>query len=409
MTFLRSTPANLFFKDTECRYLFISDVRTFFPYGEGQEEDVLGKTDLEIWSSEEQARFYYEQDQKVLATGKGTGYITEVPRKDGTAYYQIKKNPVVLEGKIIGIVGLIGDITERVRLEKQAENWAVHDELTGLYNRNYLKVKGAEQLKGAIMPITIIMGDCNYLKRVNDAYGHEYGDLLLEGTRDTLIMIGVSTVFAYLIGLPLGVLLSISQPHGIWPHKWFNRILGWIINVGRSLPFIILMIAIMDFTKLIVGTKLGVPGAIVPLVVSAAPFIARMVETSLNEVDAGVVEAAQSMGASTLQIVWKVYLPEAKPCLILGGAISLVTILAYTAIAGTVGAGGLGDIAVRYGHQRGITSVMWVTVVFLIILVQVVQLIFNWLSRRIDKRLDQPSGAKKSGPLDLLPRFAHTK
>lgn len=241
------------------------------------------------------------------------------------------------------------------------------------------------------------------------AFWAEYGELLLEGTRDTLIMIGVSTVFAYLIGLPLGVLLSISQPHGIWPHKWFNRILGWIINVGRSLPFIILMIAIMDFTKLIVGTKLGVPGAIVPLVVSAAPFIARMVETSLNEVDAGVVEAAQSMGASTLQIVWKVYLPEAQPSLILGGAISLVTILAYTAIAGTVGAGGLGDIAVRYGHQRGITSVMWVTVVFLIILVQVVQLIFNWLSRRIDKRLDQPSGAKKSGPLDLLARFAHTK
>ena len=122
-----------------------------------------------------------------------------------------------------------------------------------------------------------------------------------------------------------------------------------------------------------------------------------------------MVEAAQSMGASTLQIVWKVYLPEAKPSLILGGAISLVTILAYTAIAGTVGAGGLGDIAVRYGHQRGITSVMGVTVVFLIILVQVVQLIFNWLSRRIDKRLDQPSGAKKSGPLDLLARFAHTK
>lgn len=180
MTFLRSTPANLFFKDTECRYLFVSDSRTFFPYGEGQEEDVLGKTDLEIWGNKEQARFYYEQDQKVLATGKGTSFITEVPREDGTAYYQIKKNPVVLEGKIIGIVGLIGDITERVRLEKQAQNWAIHDELTGLYNRNYLKVKGAEQLKGAIMPITIIMGDCNYLKRVNDAYGHEYGDLLLK-------------------------------------------------------------------------------------------------------------------------------------------------------------------------------------------------------------------------------------
>ena len=232
---------------------------------------------------------------------------------------------------------------------------------------------------------------------------------LLFAVWETLYVTVVATLFAYVIGLPLGVLLSITQPHGIWPHKWLNRILGWIINVGRSLPFIILMIAIMPFTKALVGTKIGVPGAIVPLVVSAAPFIARMVETSLAEVDAGVVEAAQSMGASTLQIVWKVYLPEAKPSLILGGAISLVTILAYTAIAGTVGAGGLGDIAVRYGHQRGITSVMWVTVVFLIILVQVVQLIFNWLSRRIDKRLDQPSGAKKSGPLDLLARFAHTK
>ena len=246
------------------------------------------------------------------------------------------------------------------------------------------------------------------LETISQFWG-QYGGLLLEGTRDTLIMVFISTLFAYVIGLPLGVLLSITQPHGIWPHKWLNRVLGWIINVGRSLPFIILMIAIMPFTKALVGTKIGVPGAIVPLVVSAAPFIARMVETSLAEVDAGVVEAAQSMGASTLQIVWKVYLPEAKPSLILGGAISLVTILAYTAIAGTVGAGGLGDIAVRYGHQRGITSVMWVTVVFLIILVQVVQLIFNWLSRRIDKRLDQPSGAKKSGPLDLLPRFAHTK
>ena len=132
-------------------------------------------------------------------------------------------------------------------------------------------------------------------------------------------------------------------------------------------------------------------------------------QAALREVDAGVVEAAQSMGASTLQIVWKVYLPEAKPSLILGGAISLVTILAYTAIAGTVGAGGLGDIAVRYGHQRGITSVMWVTVVFLVILVQVVQLVFNWLSRRIDKRLDQTADAKKFAPLELLARFVHTK
>ena len=219
------------------------------------------------------------------------------------------------------------------------------------------------------------------------AFWAEYGELLLEGTRDTMIMVVISTVFAYIIGLPLGVLLSISQPHGIWPHKWFNRILGWIINVGRSLPFIILMVAIMPFTKVIVGTKMGVPGAIVPLVVSAAPFIARMVETSLAEVDAGVVEAAQSMGASRAQIVWKVHLPEAVPSLILGASISIITLIGYTAIAGAVGAGGLGDLAVRYGYQRNIMSVMWVTVIFLIVLVQVIQSLFSWLSAKSDKRL----------------------
>lgn len=215
----------------------------------------------------------------------------------------------------------------------------------------------------------------------------QYGALLIEGTRDTLIMTGVSTLFAYILGLPLGVLLSITQPHGIWPNKWINRILGWIINIGRSLPFIILMIAIMDFTKLIVGTKIGVPGAIVPLVVSAAPFIARMVETSLAEVDAGVVEAAQSMGASRFQIVRKVYLPEAKPSLVLGASISIITILAYTAIAGAIGAGGLGDLAIRYGYQRNVPSMMWTTVLLIVVLVQVIQSVFSWLSVKMDKRL----------------------
>ena len=214
-----------------------------------------------------------------------------------------------------------------------------------------------------------------------------YGMLLLDGAWDSLVMTGISTAFAYLLGLPLGVALVLTQPHGIHPNRVINRILGWIINIGRSLPFIILMVAIMDFTKLIVGTKIGVRGAIVPLVVSAAPFIARMVETSLSEVDAGVVEAAQSMGASTFQIVRKVYLPEAMPSLVLGGAISVITILAYTAIAGAVGAGGLGDLAIRYGYQRRIPSMMLVTVIFLIALVQVIQLIFNRLSIRIDKRL----------------------
>jgi D-methionine transport system permease protein len=215
----------------------------------------------------------------------------------------------------------------------------------------------------------------------------EYGALLAEGTLDTLVMVVVSTLFAYVLGLPMGVALILTQPHGICPNKILNRVLGWIINIGRSLPFIILMVAIMPFTKLVVGTKIGVRGAIVPLVVSAAPFIARMVESSLAEVDAGVVEAAQSMGASPLQIVRKVYLPEARPSLVLGGAISVVTILAYTAIAGTVGAGGLGDIAIRYGHNRYEPVVMWVTVIFLIVMVQIIQFVFNVLSRKIDKRL----------------------
>ena len=238
------------------------------------------------------------------------------------------------------------------------------------------------------------------------AFWAEYGTVLTDGVWDTLFMVVVSTVFAYLIGVPLGVALIVTQPQGIRPHRGVYRVLDWIVNIGRSIPFIILMVAVMPFTRLVVGTTIGVKGAIPPLVISAAPFIARMVETSLSEVDAGVVEAAQSMGASTLQTVWKVYLPEAKPSLILGGAISLVTILAYTAIAGTVGAGGLGDIAVRYGHQRGITSVMWVTVVFLVILVQVVQLVFNWLSRRIDKRLDQTSDGERFAlfePADPVP------
>ena len=219
------------------------------------------------------------------------------------------------------------------------------------------------------------------------AFWSQYGQLLTDGTVDTFVMVIVSTIFAYLLGLPMGVLLIITQPHGLWPRNWVNRILGWIINIGRSLPFIILMIAIMDFTKLIVGTKIGVRGAIVPLVVSAAPFIARMVETSLSEVDAGVVEAAQSMGASVPQIVWKVYLPEAKPSLILGASISIITILAYTAIAGAVGAGGLGDLAIRYGYQRKVASMMWVTVILIIVLVQVIQSVFSWLATKVDTRL----------------------
>lgn len=219
------------------------------------------------------------------------------------------------------------------------------------------------------------------------AFWDYFSPLLLTGTRDTLVMTVVSTVFAYMLGLPLGVLLILTGEHGICPHRTLNRCVGWVINVGRSLPFIILMVCVMPFTKLLVGTKIGVLGAIPPLVISAAPFIARMVETSLSEVDAGVVEAAQSMGASTFQLVWKVYLPEALPSLILGGSISIITILAYTAIAGAIGAGGLGDLAIRYGYQRREPAKMWVAAVLLIVLVQVVQTVFSRVSNRIDKRL----------------------
>lgn len=241
------------------------------------------------------------------------------------------------------------------------------------------------------------------------AFWAKNGSLLLTGIEATLIMTSVSTVFSYLLGLPLGVALILTQPHGIRPNNVIYKILGWIINLGRSLPFIILMVSIMDFTKLIVGTKIGVKGAIVPLIVSAAPFIARMVETSLSEVDAGVVEAAQSMGASTFQIVWKVYLPEAMPSLVLGGAISIVTILAYTAIAGAVGAGGLGDLAIRFGYQRRYPPMLLVTVIILIVMVQLIQSLFSYISSRIDKRLD--SGRRLSGFASLNPllRLTHNK
>lgn len=214
-----------------------------------------------------------------------------------------------------------------------------------------------------------------------------YGEMLLTETGSTLLMTGVSTLFAYVLGLPLGVLLVITQPHGIWPHRRLNRVLGWAVNVFRSLPFIILIVLLFPVTKLIVGTKLGVRGAIVPLIIAAAPFVARMVESSLSEVDGGVIEAAQSMGASVRQIVFKVYLPESLPSLTLGGSISIISILAYTAIAGAVGAGGLGDVAIRYGYHRSEPAVLIVTAVLLIVIVQLIQSLFQLLSKKMDRRI----------------------
>ena len=215
----------------------------------------------------------------------------------------------------------------------------------------------------------------------------QYGELLLQGTWDTIVMTLVSTVFAYVIGIPLGVAVILTDPKkGLLPHRVLNAVLGWIINIGRSIPFIILLVAIIPFTRLIVGTSLGVPGAIVPLVVSAAPFVGRMVEQSLAEVDASLIEAAQSFGATVWQIVVKVYLWESLPSLIRGFSITLITLLGYSAMAGTVGAGGLGDIAIRYGYQRYMVDMMVATIIILIIVVQIIQSVCDFSARKIDKR-----------------------
>lgn len=218
------------------------------------------------------------------------------------------------------------------------------------------------------------------------AFFAQYGNLFLQGTIDTLIMTCVATILAYVIGIPLGILLVVTSPNGLRPNRIVSTIVGWIVNIGRSIPFIILLVALIPFTRFIVGTSLGVPGAVVPLVVTAAPFAARMVEQSLEETDSGLVEAAQSFGASTWQIVWKVYLKETLPSLVRGAAITFVTLFGYSAMAGTVGAGGLGDIAIRYGYQRFQTDVMVFAVLLCVVLVIVFQAIGDVTARKIDKR-----------------------
>ena len=215
---------------------------------------------------------------------------------------------------------------------------------------------------------------------------NEYGLLFLNGTIDTLIMTVVSCFFAYVIGLPLGILFHVTTTSGLCPNRVVNTILSWIINIGRSIPFVILLVAIIPLTRFLVGTSLGVAGAIVPLTLSAAPFVARIVEQSLAECDPGLIEAAQSFGSSNLQIVMKVIIPETLPSLIRGVAITFVNLFGYTAMAGTVGAGGLGDIAIRYGYQRWMADVMIFAVVLCVVLVIVFQTFGDWLARKIDHR-----------------------
>ena len=211
--------------------------------------------------------------------------------------------------------------------------------------------------------------------------------LVGQGFIETIYMTVISTILAYIIGLPLGLALVVTDKDGIHPIPWLNSLLGMIINFFRSIPFLILLIALMPFTKMVVGTVIGSKAAIVGLWIAAAPFIARMVESSLKEVEIGVVEAAQSMGASPFQIMTKVLLPEAKPSLLVGAAISITTILGYSAMAGIVGAGGLGAIAINYGYYRYEKDIMLVTVTILVIIVQIIQEIGMRLARKSDKRI----------------------
>ncbi|WP_066717172.1 methionine ABC transporter permease [Clostridium sp. Marseille-P299] len=213
--------------------------------------------------------------------------------------------------------------------------------------------------------------------------------MLVKGLGESLYMIFFSTFLSYVIGLPLGVILVVTDKQGIRPMPIINKVLGFIVNILRSVPFIILLLAISPFTRMIVGTTLGTNATIVALVVSASPYIARLVESSIKEVDAGVIEAAQSMGSTPFQIVCKVLVPEAKPSLIVGAAIAITTILGYTAMAGFVGGGGLGDIAIRYGYQRYQTDIMMVTVVILVILVQIFQEFGIRLAKTGDKRINK--------------------
>jgi D-methionine transport system permease protein len=210
--------------------------------------------------------------------------------------------------------------------------------------------------------------------------------MLAGGTWDTLYMVLISTLLGYVVGLPLGILLTITDVDGIKPNKVLYKILDVIINVTRSIPFLILLILIMPFTKLVVGKSYGTTATIVPLTIAAAPLIARMVESSLKEVDKGVIEAAFSMGAGGFTIVWKVLVTEARTSLLVGVTIALGTILGYSAMAGVIGGGGLGDIAIRYGYYRYETGVMIVTVAVLVILMQILQWAGMLLSKKIDKR-----------------------
>ncbi len=211
--------------------------------------------------------------------------------------------------------------------------------------------------------------------------------LLWKGSLETLYMVLVSMIVSYIVGIPLGVLLFVTDKNGICRCKPVNVILGVLVNLTRSVPFIILLIAILPFTRWIIGTTIGINATVVPLIAAAIPFIARMVESSLKEVDQGVIEAAQAMGSSPFQIIVKVLLPEAKPSLMVGCTIAFATILGYSAMAGFTGGGGLGAIAINYGYYRYKVNIMWATVFVLVVIVQVFQELGMFIVNKTDKRI----------------------
>lgn len=212
--------------------------------------------------------------------------------------------------------------------------------------------------------------------------------LYTKAISETFFMTFISSGISYLLGIPLGILLYTFAKDGLKPHRLTYDILSLIVNLLRSIPFLILLILVLPITKFLVGTTIGAKAVIPPLVISATPYIARMVESSLKEVDQGVIEAAKSMGASNFQIIQKVLLLESKPSLLVGAAISITTILGYSAMAGAVGGGGLGDVAIRYGYYRYNKEIMIITVVLLVIIVQIIQEVLMHIARKSDKRLE---------------------
>lgn len=212
------------------------------------------------------------------------------------------------------------------------------------------------------------------------------GPMLLEGILDTLYMTFTATIVAYIFGVPIGILAEVTRKGGIHPMPLFNKILGWIINIGRSIPFIILLVAVMPFTRVVAGTTIGPKAATVPLIIAAIPFVARLVENALRELDDGVIEAAKAMGANDRQIIFKVMILETLPSLVIGSSLATITLVGYTAMAGTVGGRGLGDIAIRFGYHRYQPDIMIVTIVLLVIIVQIIQSIGHIVSKKLDKK-----------------------